>query len=103
MNNGENPFGGEIKGRGEAVGYSETDVLDPNGEDVCGFGTHLTCSAFLWRNGHMSALPTLGGNNGQATAINNRGQITGFAETAVSDPSCSPSSPSTSHSPVILT
>jgi len=100
-NNWDNPFGGEINDRGEAVGYSETDVLDPNGEDVCGFGTHLTCSAFLWRNGHMSALPTLGGNNGQATAINNRGQITGFAETAVSDSSCSASSPSKIHSPVI--
>jgi hypothetical protein len=28
----------------------------------------------------MKALPTLGGNNGQASAINNRGQIVGFAE-----------------------
>ncbi|MCU1307583.1 MAG: hypothetical protein JWN45_2278 [Acidobacteriaceae bacterium] len=100
-NNWDNPFGGEINDRGEAVGFSETDVLDPNGEDVCGFGTHLTCSAFLWRKGNMSALPTLGGNNGQATAINNRGQITGFAETAVSDSSCSASSPSKIHSPVI--
>ena len=88
-NNWDNPFGGEVNDRGEAVGFSETDVLDPNGEDVCGFGTHLTCSAFLWRKGHMSALPTLGGNNGQATAINNRGQITGFAENGTVDSSCS--------------
>lgn len=88
-NNWDNPFGGEINDRGEAVGFSETDVLDPNGEDVCGFGTHLTCSAFLWRKGHVSALPTLGGNNAQATAINNRGQITGFAENGTVDSSCS--------------
>jgi probable HAF family extracellular repeat protein len=88
-NNWDNPFGGEINDRREAVGYSETDVLDPNGEDVCGFGTHLTCSAFLWRNGQMSALPTLGGNNAQASAINNRGQITGFAENGTVDSSCS--------------
>jgi probable HAF family extracellular repeat protein len=87
-NNWDNPFGGEINDRGDAVGYSETDVLDPNGEDVCGFGTHLTCSAFLWRNGQMSALPTLGGNNGQASAMNNRGQITGFAENGIVDSSC---------------
>ena len=100
-NNWDNPFGGEVNDRGEAVGYSETDVLDPNGEDVCGFGTHLTCRAFLWRKGHVSALPTLGGNNAQASAINNRGQITGFAETAVSDSSCSASSPSKIHLPVI--
>ena len=100
-NNWDNPFGGEINDRGEAVGYSETSVPDPDGEDVCGFGTKLTCSAFLWRNGHMRALPTLGGNNGQASAINNRGQITGFAETTVSDSSCPASSPSKIHSPVI--
>ena len=100
-NNWDNPFGGEINNRGEAVGYSETSVPDPDGEDVCGFGTDLTCRAFLWRKGHISALPTLGGNNGQASAINNRGQITGFAETTVSDSSCSASSPSKIHSPVI--
>ena len=88
QNNWDNPFGGEVNDRGEVVGYSETDVLDPNGEDVCGFGTHLTCRAFLWRKGQMSALPTLGGNNAQASAMNNRGQITGFAENGAVDSSC---------------
>ncbi len=81
---------GGINDRGEAVGMSETAVLDPNGEDICGFGTHLTCVPFLWRDGHMSALPTAGGNNGQASAINNRGQAVGFAETANADPTCPP-------------
>jgi probable HAF family extracellular repeat protein len=100
-NSWDNPFGGEINDRGEAVGYSETSVPDPDGEDVCGFGTHLTCRPFLWQNFHMSALPMLGGNNGQASAMNNRGQITGFAETTVSDSSCPASSPSKIHSPVI--
>src|SRR5215469_11333039 len=61
---------GGINDRGEAVGMSETSDPDPNGEDICGFGTFLTCVPFLWRNGHMSALPTVGGNNGQASAIN---------------------------------
>ena len=88
QNNWDNPFGGEVNNRGEVVGYSETDVLDPNGEDVCGFGTHLTCRAFLWRKGQMSALPTLGGNNAQASAMNNRGQITGVAENGTVDSSC---------------
>ena len=72
---------GGINDRGEAVGMSETSVPDPDGEDVCAFGTHLTCVPFLWRDGHMSALPTVGGNNGQASAINNRGEVVGFAET----------------------
>jgi probable HAF family extracellular repeat protein len=81
---------GGINDRGEAVGMSETSVPDPNDEDLCGFGTFLTCVPFLWRDGHMSALPTLGGNNGQASAINNRGEAVGFAETANADPTCPP-------------
>jgi probable HAF family extracellular repeat protein len=81
---------GEINDHGQVVGDSETAVPDPNGEDICGFGTHLTCLPFLWQNGHMSALPTVGGNNGQASAINNRGQIAGFAENGTVDSSCPP-------------
>jgi probable HAF family extracellular repeat protein len=79
-----------INDRGEAVGLAETDVPDPNGEDICAFGTHLTCRPFFWQNGHMSALPTLGGNNGQASAINSHGQIAGFAENGIVDSTCPP-------------
>ena len=100
-NSWDNPFGGEINDRGEAVGYSETSVPDPNGEDFCGFGTNLTCRPFLWRDGHMNALPVLDGNNGQATAMNNRDQITGFAETTVSDTSCPAFAPSPTVLPVL--
>jgi probable HAF family extracellular repeat protein len=81
---------GEINDPGQIVGYSETSVQDANGEDVCGFGTHLTCRGFLWQFGRMSALPTLGGNNGQASGINNRGEIAGFAETTTEDSGCPP-------------
>jgi probable HAF family extracellular repeat protein len=79
---------GGINDRVEAVGMSETADPDPNGEDICGFGTHLTCVPFLWRDGHMSALPKLGGNNGEASAINNRGEVTGFAEDGAVDSTC---------------
>ena len=44
---------GEINESGQIVRYSETNVPDPNGEDVCGFGTHLTCLPFLWQFGYM--------------------------------------------------
>ena len=81
---------GGINDRGQVVGIAETSVPDPDGEDVCTFGTHLTCRPFLWQDGHMSALPTLGGNNGQASHINNRGQIAGTADTADTDPGCPP-------------
>jgi probable HAF family extracellular repeat protein len=81
---------GEINDYAQIVGYSETSVPDPNGEDICGFGTHLTCRPFLWQLFHMSALPTLGGNNGEASAINDRGQIVGMAENGQVDSTCPP-------------
>ena len=71
-----------------AVGEAETSTSDPNGEDFCGFGTHLTCLPFLWQAGGMIQLPTLGGNNGVAQAISNRGEVAGFAENSTPDPGC---------------
>ncbi len=81
---------GEINDFGETVGFSETAVVDPNGEDICGIGTHHTCRPFLWQLGHMNALPTLGGDNGEASSINIRGQIVGFAENGALDNTCQP-------------
>ena len=81
---------GGINEQGEAVGLAETSVPDPDGEDFCAFGTGLTCRPFIWQNGDMTTLPTLGGNNGQASAINNRGQIVGQAQTKVTDSGCPP-------------
>ncbi len=81
---------GQINESGEIVGFSETSVPDPDGEDFCGFGTKLTCRPFVWRNGDMSSLPMLGGNNGAASGINKSGQIAGYAQTAVTDSGCPP-------------
>ena len=88
LNSFEFEFDG-VNERGQVVGEAETSTLDPNGEDYCGFGTGLVCLGFIWQNRVMTALPTLGGNNGEANGINNRGQIVGQAETPNSDP-CSP-------------
>lgn len=66
-------------------GNSNTSTPDPNGEDVCGHGSFLICLPFIWQKGVMTALPLLGGNNGNAGAINNRGQLVGGAETATQD------------------
>jgi probable HAF family extracellular repeat protein len=79
-------FGDNV--RFQAAGEAETSTPDPNGEDFCGFGTHLTCLPFLWQDGVMTPLPTLGGNNGEASAINNRGEVAGFAENSSPDPGC---------------
>jgi probable HAF family extracellular repeat protein len=74
--------------RFQSAGEAETSTPDPTGEDFCGFGTHLTCLAFLWQDGKMVQLPTLGGNNGAANAISNRGKVAGFAENSTPDPGC---------------
>jgi probable HAF family extracellular repeat protein len=82
--------------RGEVAGFSDTLTLDPNAENCFGgnFGpdppTPYTCLPFVWREGVMTALPTLGGNNGVAAAINNRGQVAGTAETSTLDATCAP-------------
>ena len=79
---------------GQTVGISDTSEMDPYGEPwSCGNflpASHLghTCVGFLWQGGHMSQLPTLGGNNGFATGINNHGQAVGWAENMVHDPTC---------------
>ena len=72
----------------QVAGTAETAVTDPNNENFCSFGTNLICLGFVWQNGIMSPLSTLGGTNGQAAAINNRGQVAGYAETSISDPNC---------------
>src|SRR6267143_1505577 len=73
--------------RGLIVGVSDTSNTDPLGEDFCGFGTHQICLGFLWQKGAMTPLPTLGGNNGYATGVNNRGQVVGLTE-STRDSSC---------------
>lgn len=79
---------------GQVVGEAETSRSDPKGEDFCGFyasGAPLsgkTCQGFLWQDGRMIPLSTLGGNNGAASAINNHGEVAGNAETATPDFTC---------------
>jgi probable HAF family extracellular repeat protein len=89
---GPNSSAISLNERGQISGSAETSSPDPLGEDFCTFGTHLVCLPFLWQDGSMTPLPTLGGNNGAASGINNRGQVVGVAENSTPDPSC-PSPP----------
>src|SRR5262245_52864742 len=53
--------------------------------------TGKVCKGFRWENGVMTALPAFpGGYNSYATAVNDRGQIVGWAENGVHDPTCDP-------------
>src|SRR5688572_31374544 len=76
------------------VGISHTDEVDPLGEQwSCEEGgflpeTNRVCRGFVWETGVMRELPTLGGVHGFAAGVNHRGEIVGWAETAVIDPTC---------------
>ncbi|MDQ3749177.1 MAG: hypothetical protein M3367_09230 [Acidobacteriota bacterium] len=80
---------------GIIVGISQTATPEPLGErwSCSAFfpgpnNIGYTCLGFVWEDGVMRALPTLGGNNGFATGANNRGQVVGWAENTVRDPTC---------------
>lgn len=75
-----------VNARGMMVGSSNILTPDPSGEDFCGIGFTLICLPFVWQKGVMTALPLLGGNNGSANGINNRGQVVGLSETPNYDP-----------------
>lgn len=78
---------------GVIAGIAETDLIDPNHENwSCSFFfpsvTGHQCLGFVWKDGVMKPLPTLGGTHGFATGVNNRGQIVGWAENTVHDSTC---------------
>ncbi|HVI60168.1 MAG TPA: hypothetical protein VM619_15020 [Luteimonas sp.] len=81
--------------RGLVVGIAQTAEPDPYNERwSCYYffpgsqrsGTR--CLGFRWKDGVMTPLPTLGGTHGFAAGANNRGQVVGWAENSVHDPSC---------------
>jgi probable HAF family extracellular repeat protein len=83
--------------RGLIAGIGQTSAPDPLGENwnfSCSLsgnlceGTNLIVGGFLWVGGVKTAMPTLGGNNGSAFGVNNRGQVVGIAETDIVDANC---------------
>ncbi|MBV8371881.1 MAG: hypothetical protein JOY69_01350, partial [Candidatus Eremiobacteraeota bacterium] len=71
---------------GQIVGGSDIPAHDPLDEKFC--GAPQICLGFSWKNGVMTALQPLGGNNAQALGVNNDGQVVGVAETGVHDATC---------------
>ncbi len=81
---------------GIIVGISQTATPEPLGEWWSSFAFYggpnnigFINLGFVWENGAMRGLPTfVGGNNGFATGANNLGQVVGWAENDVHDPTC---------------
>jgi hypothetical protein len=81
--------------KGEIVGIAETAEKNPLGEPWSCFAffpsaapTGNVCVGFAWQDGVMTELPTLGGYDGYAAGVNNKGQVVGWAENNIHDPTC---------------
>jgi probable HAF family extracellular repeat protein len=70
---------GGMNAHGTVAGVSENGLVDPviNFPDL---------EPVVWKNGQLIDLGTFGGNFGQANAINDRGQVAGFATNTISIP-----------------
>jgi probable HAF family extracellular repeat protein len=71
---------GGVNPEGQVVGDAETPTVDPNNPPF------LESSAFLWQEGVMIGLGTLGGNGSFATAIDSEQRVVGGAQTGEPDP-----------------
>jgi probable HAF family extracellular repeat protein len=80
--------------KGEIVGIAETAAQNPLGEawscSAFFFGADgYVCNGFTWQDGVMTSLPPFqGGYNSYAAGVNNKGQVVGWAENSVHDPTC---------------
>ncbi len=93
---GGNSIAFGVNESGLAVGEAENTSADlSTTEDFCGFqamgysSSPMPCVPFLWKQGKMFPLKTLGGVNGVANQVNSFGAIAGFAENTTADPGCS--------------
>ena len=85
---------------GQLAGISETSDINPLNEAwSCALAnfpaiTNHVCYGFTWEDGVMTKLPPLpGGVDSYAAGINNFGQIAGWAENGVHDPTCNNTAP----------
>jgi probable HAF family extracellular repeat protein len=83
---GNTSQGESVNSRGQVVGQA-ANAIDEDPDVATFFNAGIPAGqqvrAFLWQRGRMSDLGTLGGNDAEATAINDAGSIAGFSATDI--------------------
>lgn len=78
-----NSLAGDVNNRGQVVGVAQNAIPDSfNFGDIIAFALAPTqCHGFLWQDGVMRDLGTLGGTDSATGGVNERGQIAGISFT----------------------
>lgn len=83
--------------RGLIAGIAQTDIPDTSGEIWSGGyffpgpnNVGFIIRGFVWKNGKMTGLATLGGPHGFAAGANNHNEVAGWAENTCVDSLCVP-------------